>query len=238
MNFVEISKELHPYLGKPELGTRIYKMEGSQEEAGRWFDVVTAAVGPTISLGAVHMFCPVSRSALHERLDRGKLTVFEFNVVERRANFLSTVTNKVIRKEPYAYVPVSECRSWRLDIEARAKAKGMSDEDIAAANLSQFDKLVRSEQDEDDQVTKTLPAKLEIPLSQYDLQIIEQAAGVLKYDSPGKLIADLLKPVIDGGFSGLSCTKAGIWLMRQMEKHNVGKVPMPKFIENLRNLKS
>ncbi len=236
MQYIEISPDLHPYVGEIKPGTRTHQRSGSQEEAGRWYDAVTAAVGPTISLGAVHLYCPVSRSALHERVERGKLTVFEFTVTERRTNFLGQ--NKTIKKEPFCYVPVSECRSWRKDIEARALEKGMTAADIAEANSSRYDELDKLVIEDEVQIKKSRPAKLVISLSEYELEKIQESAKKLRFESPEKFIANLLTPIIAGGFSALSCAKVGWWLGGLMEKYNVGEVPMPKFIENLKRLKS
>jgi hypothetical protein len=235
MDYVQITKELHQFLGEPKPTTRIYQAKGSQEEAGRWYDAVTAAVGPTISLGAVHLYCPVSRASLYERVKRGKLTVFEFTVTERRTNFLGQ--SMTIKKEPFAYVPVSECRSWRADIEARAKEQGMTDATLAMANFSQFDELDKQVNEKENAIKKSQSANLVIPINQYELDYIEDVAVLMKYKSGGEFMADLLKPIIDGGFSGLSCTKAGLWMVRQMGKHGVGEMPLPKFIENLKRQK-
>jgi hypothetical protein len=236
MQYVDISPDLHPYLGELDPGTRVYKSQGSQEEAGRWYDAVTAAVGPTISLGAVQLYCPVSRSALHDRIERGKLTVFEFTVTERRTNFLGQ--NKTIKKDPFSYVPVSECRSWRKDIEERAKEKGMTEADIAKANSSRYDALDVLVVENEDKLRKSRPATLEIPLNQYYLDKLKYISKALKYETPGNFVADLLKPIVEGGFSGLSCAKAGWWLAGLLEKHKVGKVHLSELIKDLKQLKS
>jgi hypothetical protein len=236
MQYVEISPDLHPYLGKPKPTTRIYQQSGAQEETGRWFDAVTAAVGPTISLGAVQLYCPVSRSALHERMDRGRLTVFEFTVTERRTNFLGI--NKTIRKEPFSYVPVSECRSWRKDIEERAREKGMTEREMTRANASLYDELDDQVIEKERNNKRSQPDILEIPLNQYEAERIKDMAAVLKYDSGEKFAADILRPIINGGFSGVSCLKVGWWLSKLLEKHDAGEVPLPKLLKNLKNLRS
>ncbi len=236
MQYIEISPALHPYVGELKPGTRIFQRNGSQEEAGRWYDAVTAAVGPTISLGAVHLYCPVSRSALHERVKKGKLTVFEFTVTERRTNFLGQ--NKTIKKDPFSYVPVSECRSWRKDIEERAKEKGMTAADIAEANSSRYDELDKLVIEDEVQLKKSRSAKLVISLSEYELEKIQASAKILRFETPEKFAADILKPIIAGGFSAVSCAKVGWWLSGLMEKYNVGEVSLPKFMENFKRLKS
>ncbi len=236
MDYVKISPDLHRYLGDPKPATLIYQKSGSQEEAGRWFDTVTAAVGPTISLGAVQLYCPVSRSALHERMDRGRLTVFEFTVTERRTNFLGI--NKTIKKEPFAYVPVSECRSWRKDIEERARERGMTEREMTKANASLFDELNEQAIEKERDAKRGQAAMLHVPLNQYEAQRINDMAAVFKYDSGEKFAADILKPIINGGFSGVSCLKVGWWLAKLMETHDAGEVPVPKLLKNLKNLRS
>jgi hypothetical protein len=236
MDYVEISPELHRYLGEKKSTTRIYQKSGSQEETGRWYDAVTAAVGPTISLGAVQLYCPVSRSALHERMDRGRLTVFEFTVTERRTNFLGQ--NKTIKKEPFLYVPVSECRSWRKDIEERAKEKGMTEREMTNANASLYDELDEQVIEEEKNAKRSRPAILTISLNQFEIDLLTNVSADLKYESGEKFAADILRPIINGGFSGLSCFKVGWWLSKQLEEHKVGRVELPKLIKNLRKLTS
>jgi hypothetical protein len=233
MEHITIETEDLAILGEQKPGTLVYTREGSLEKVADWFDRISVRFGATVTLGGVMMYCPVSRSALHERIDRGGLTVFEFNVTERKTNLLGSL--KTVFRKTYAYVPIAELHAWRKDIEERAKAKGISPEEIAGPYSSRVDEIVRTQNRKDDDVKKSKQTMLKIPISQYDLETIQMAVKELKYDSPEKLIADMIKPVIDGGFSGFSFGKAGLAMMRLMEKHGVGKLPVPKFIDNIKS---
>jgi hypothetical protein len=223
-------------LGKPQPGSRHYKREGTQEEVGHWYDVLSTAVGPTVSPGGVRMFVPVTRAAIHERIDRGRLSLFEFDVVTRRTNLFGM--SKAVQERPYTFVPVSECRQWREEIEQRAIARGMKPEEITKAKPDWLENFVEAMNEEDSRAKKSKPATLQIPLSEYDLDLITRIAHDVKYDTPGEFIAACLRPVVRGGFSALSFAKAGWWMSNLFEKYDVGKVPMPKFIEKLRSRKS
>jgi len=120
--FVQIPKELEPVIGVPDPGTHIYRHSGSHEEAGAWFELLTEVVGSTVSPGGVGMVCPVSRAAVHKRLKEGRLTIFLFYVTHRKTTLFGQ--NKILRGEPYGYVPVSECRAWREELEERAVSQG------------------------------------------------------------------------------------------------------------------
>lgn len=235
ITFVEVPPGLHSILGTPAKGSRTYRRKGTQEEVGHWYDVLSATVGPTVSPGGVRMFVPVTRAAIHERIDRGRLSLFEFDVVRRVTNLFGT--SKDVQERPYTYVPVSECRQWRAEIEERAVARGINPEEIDKAKPGWLDDFLDSVKEEDDSVKKTRPAKLEVPLTEYQLERITGVARRLQYDSPGELASAFLQPIIAGGFSGLSFAKAGWWMAKQLEKHNVGEMPMPEFIKKLRRKK-
>jgi hypothetical protein len=232
MEHIAIETEDLSILGEKKPGTLTYTRSGSLERVGDWFDRISLRFGPTVTLGGVMMYCPVSRSALHERIERGGLTVFEFNVTERKTNLLGNV--KTVFRKTYAYVPVSELRSWRNDIEERAKAKGIDLGEFSGPDSTRVDEIVTMQNREDDEHKKNLPAKLEIPISQYDLEFIQNVAWQAKYESAGKFMADALKPVIAGGFSGLSFSRAGLWMMRLMAIHGIGEMSLPKFVEDLK----
>jgi hypothetical protein len=232
MDHVVIEPEDLAILGEKKPGTLVYMRQGSLEKISGWFDRISLRFGPSVSLGGVMMFCPVSRSALHERIGRGGLTVFEFNVTERKKNLLGSV--KTVFRKTYSYVPVSELQAWRRDIEERARAKGIELDELAGPDSTRIDEIVEAQNQEDDEKKKHQLAKLEVPLSQYDLEYIHDVAWKSKYDSPEKFIADLLKPITDGGFSGLSFGKAGLWMMRLMDKHGIGEMPVPKFAKDLK----
>lgn len=120
--FVEIPKDMESIIGVPDDGTRMYRHEGSQEESGAWFELLTEIVGPTVSAGGVSMICPVSRAAVHKRIKEGRLSIFLFHVTYRKTTLFGE--NKILRQEPYGYIPVSECRAWREELEAKAVSQG------------------------------------------------------------------------------------------------------------------
>jgi hypothetical protein len=125
--YVPIPKELYPIVGAPEAGTHIYRRSGSQEESAVWFDVVTDLIGPSVSPGGVGMYCPVSRAAVYKRIQEGKLSIFLFHVTHRKTTLFGK--NKILRDNPYGYIPVSEARAWRFELEARAVRQGLITEE-------------------------------------------------------------------------------------------------------------
>lgn len=130
--FVEIPSELEPFIGKRDPGTRIYRGEGSQEESAVWFDVLTELIGPSVSPGGVGMYCPVSRAAVYKRVKEGKLSMFLFHVTHRKTTLFGK--NKILRDTPYAYIPVSEAKAWREELEQRALSRGfLTEEELEGA---------------------------------------------------------------------------------------------------------
>jgi hypothetical protein len=120
--FVEIPDELEAIVGKRKPGTRIYRRDGSQEESSVWFDLLTEIIGPSVSPGGVGMYCPVSRAAVYKRIKEGKLSIFLFHVTYRKTTLFGK--NKILRDHPYGYIPASEARAWREELEERALSQG------------------------------------------------------------------------------------------------------------------
>lgn len=120
--FVEIPNELEPIVGKRDPGTHIYRRDGSQEESAAWFDLLTEIIGPSVSPGGVGMYCPASRAAVYKRIKEGKLSIFLFHVTFRKTTLFGK--NKILRDNPYGYIPVSEARAWREELEERAVRQG------------------------------------------------------------------------------------------------------------------
>ncbi|HEX4084027.1 MAG TPA: hypothetical protein VHY22_03890 [Chthoniobacteraceae bacterium] len=130
--FVEIPKELEEFIGKRDPGTRMYRRDGSQEESAVWFDVLTELIGPSVSPGGVGMYCPVSRAAVYKRIQEGKLSIFLFHVTHRKTTLFGK--NKILRDRPYGYIPASEARAWREELEQRALSRGtITEEDLEGA---------------------------------------------------------------------------------------------------------
>ena len=120
--FVEIPEELEGIVGKRDPGTRIYRRDGSQEESSVWFDLLTEIIGPSVSPGGVGMYCPVSRAAVYKRIKEGKLSIFLFHVTHRKTTLFGK--NRILRDNPYGYIPASEARAWREELEERAVSQG------------------------------------------------------------------------------------------------------------------
>jgi hypothetical protein len=120
--FVRIPAELEPIIGKREAGTHMYRRDGSQEESAAWFEMLTEIIGPSVSPGGVGMYCPVSRAAVYKRIKEGKLSIFLFHVTHRKTTLFGK--NKILRDNPYGYIPVSEAKAWRQELEQRAIEQG------------------------------------------------------------------------------------------------------------------
>ncbi len=125
--FVRIPAELEPVIGKRDLGTHIYRRDGSQEESSVWFDLLTEIIGPSVSPGGVGMYCPVSRAAVYKRIKEGKLSIFLFHVTHRTTTLFGK--NRILRDNPYGYIPASEARAWRRELEERAVKQGIITEE-------------------------------------------------------------------------------------------------------------
>lgn len=121
-SFVEIPEEVLPIIGERDGDSHVYRKSGSQEESSVWFDALHKIVGQTVSPGGVGMYCPVSRAAVYKRIKEGNLSLFLFHVTKRTTTLFGG--KKVVREKPYSYIPVSEVRAWRKDLEERAIAQG------------------------------------------------------------------------------------------------------------------
>lgn len=120
--FVNVPENLHSVFGQPVPGTHLYNKEGPQEETSYWTDAVFEVAGPCVSPGGVSMYAPVSRAAVHKRLKEGKLTGFFFNVTHRKRNFFGLDLST--RELAIGYIPISECKAWKAEIEKRAIDQG------------------------------------------------------------------------------------------------------------------
>jgi hypothetical protein len=121
--FVMVPRELLPIIGKTNEGARVYRRDGSQEESAAWFDALTEIAGPTVSPGGVGMYCPVSRAAVYKRVKEGRLSMFLFHVTHQKTTLFGKT--RTLRDTPYSYIPVSEARAWRTELEDRAIRQGV-----------------------------------------------------------------------------------------------------------------
>lgn len=120
--FVQIPEELYALVGIPDPGTRIYRKDGSEEESASWFELITEIIGPSVSPGGASMICPVSRQAVYKRAKDGNLSMFLFHVTHQRSSLFGK--QKTLRDSPFGYVPASELRAWRDELETRAVSQG------------------------------------------------------------------------------------------------------------------
>lgn len=120
--YLAVPAELKAVFGEPVPGTRIYQREGPQEETSYWSDAVFSLAGPCVSPGGVSMYAPVTRAAVHKRLKEGKLTGFFFTITHRKRRLFGMDLST--RELALGYIPVSECKAWKAELEARAIEKG------------------------------------------------------------------------------------------------------------------
>jgi hypothetical protein len=117
--YLVIPDRLKPIVGEPDPGTRIYRIEGSDAQAGPWYDAICECFPDDsfVSPGGVGMFAGVSRPAVHKRLKQGKLTAFMFHVTRAEQSIFGY--QKKIKQFPYGYIPASECKAWGEELKSR-----------------------------------------------------------------------------------------------------------------------
>jgi hypothetical protein len=121
--YLEVQAGLEPIVGKRDPDTRIYRREGSDEDSGPWFDALCEHFPGEgfVSPGGVGMYAPVSRSGVYKRLKEGKMTAFCFHVVEAKRSIFGYQDK--LKKRPYVYIPVSECKAWAEELKTRPDRK-------------------------------------------------------------------------------------------------------------------
>jgi len=121
--YLDVPASLKPIVGVPDPETRIYRREGSDEESGPWFDALCEHFPGEgfISPGGVGMYAPVSRAGVYKRLKEGKMTAFCFHVVEAKRSIFGYQDK--LKKRPYVYIPVSECKAWAEELKTRPDRK-------------------------------------------------------------------------------------------------------------------
>jgi hypothetical protein len=121
--FVEIPPKMLPIIGERVGDSRVYEKEGPEEEAAPWYDALTGIIGPSVSPGGVGLYCPVSRAAVYKRITDGKLSMFKYTVTHRKTRLFGGM--KIVRESPYAFIPVSEAKVWKSELEERAIRHGL-----------------------------------------------------------------------------------------------------------------
>ena len=130
--YVDIPKKVSSIVGEKEEGKRVYMREGSEEEAGFWFEAIEEIIGQSVSPGGVLMFCPVTRAAVHRRIKKGKLSAFKFHSTYVQTNLFGK--NRVLRDTPYVLIPVSEAKAWKVELEKEALRRGYVDKEELEGN--------------------------------------------------------------------------------------------------------
>jgi hypothetical protein len=115
--FVKIPMEFAHLIGRPDEGTRIFRREGTVDEMREWFDKLCEHIGPCVSPGGAAVYAGVTRAGVNKRLKNGKLTIFCFYTVEKTKTLFGR--EKTIKDFPSGYIPVSECKAWRKELEER-----------------------------------------------------------------------------------------------------------------------
>ena len=117
---IAVQRRLPPELGERQPSAHVYRRFGRRADFPRWFDLVCEVCEPegVLSPGAVGLYVGVTRAAVHKRLKEGRLTAFQFYVVE-------TGTARQPERDlgrPYTYVPLAECRAWAQVLKRRPDA--------------------------------------------------------------------------------------------------------------------
>ena len=63
----------------------------------------------------------------YKRIKEGKLSIFLFHVTHRKTTLFGK--NRILRDNPYGYIPASEARAWRRELEERAVKQGVITEE-------------------------------------------------------------------------------------------------------------
>jgi hypothetical protein len=116
--FLKVTPEMKSLVGKPDKGTRIYRREGTYEEAGEHAVALDKVFNDSfVSPGGVIMFVPASRAAFYKRMKEGRLTVFCFHVVKDEKTIFGKV--RKAKSTPFVWVPVSELQAWAEEMKVK-----------------------------------------------------------------------------------------------------------------------
>ena len=118
-----VPEELLPVLGEQVPRTRMYRKSGPEDQLAAWSDVVFRAVGPCVSPGGAAMRVGVSRAAVHQRLKEGRLAGFFYYSTKARRTLFGGKHQK--RTLKVGFIPVSDCNTWRKELEERAIERGV-----------------------------------------------------------------------------------------------------------------
>jgi hypothetical protein len=116
--FVKIPKEVERLAGVVDQGTRIYRAEGNHGAMRAWFDALCEHIGPCVSPGGAAVYAGVSRAGVYKRMQAGGLTAFCFHITGKKKTLFGG--EKKLKQLPLVYIPVTECKAWGAELEARA----------------------------------------------------------------------------------------------------------------------
>lgn len=131
--FVRIPDAFAELIGTPDKGTRIFRAEGTHAQMRRWFDALCQHIGPCVSPGGAAVYSGTSRAGVYKRMKAGGLTAFCFHITGKKKTWLGR--DKKLKEWALVYIPVSECKSWRADLERRLERleqRAASEEDHQA----------------------------------------------------------------------------------------------------------
>jgi hypothetical protein len=138
--FVVIPKEFGRLVGVADEGTRIFRAEGNHSKMRQWFDALCEHIGPAVSPGGAAVYAKVSRAGVYKRMKAGGLTAFCFHITGKTKTIFGK--EKKLKEWPLCYIPVSECKAWGAELEARLsriEADRGTAEDEAALDEAEVD---------------------------------------------------------------------------------------------------
>jgi hypothetical protein len=133
---IQIPPGFAQLVGKPDPGTRIFRAEGTHDEMATWFDALCEHIGPAVSPGGAAVYSGTTRPGVYKRLNAGKMTAFCFHITGKKKTLFGG--EKKLKELPLVYIPVSECKAWKAELEQRSariiasKGQVESEEDSAA----------------------------------------------------------------------------------------------------------
>ena len=125
--FVSVPANSLAIFGQRDRAARVYRREGSEVEIAAWYDKLVELFGDMVSPGGVTMFARVSRAAVYQAINEGRLTAFGFHVITETRGVFGFKKRR--RETPYVFIPVSECKAWGEIVDAKIKAKSLTAEE-------------------------------------------------------------------------------------------------------------
>ena len=219
---VKIPPELAPIIGTRDGPSHVWRQSGSEEDCSAWFEALSECVGRCVSPGGVGMYCPVSRAAVHRRVKDGKLSMFLFHVTESKSGLFRR--GREVRRTPYAYIPTSEAKAWKMEFDKRAvRQEEITREDLEgtkpdwSGQFMQWDSRWRKEQLE---IGGPRDLPLTIYLSAKEQEFLDRVVAKIRphFSSKEDLATHLLGSTIAEGMSGFSFMRLGHRMVRWFEE--------------------